>query len=121
MSSKNVLKLIKDKQIEFVDLRFTDPNNANNPWEKENEKYWMPVDLYIGGQEHAVLHLLYARFWHHVLDNQQNFFNCFAVVDTFVGTSLSFEFCAPPARVRSRGGPGGRHAPPGRRSYQSDH
>ena len=48
-------------------LRFTDPNNTNNAWENENEKYWMPVDLYIGGQEHAVLHLLYARFWHHVL------------------------------------------------------
>jgi len=48
-------------------LRFTDPNNKNEPWSKENENYWMPVDLYIGGQEHAVLHLLYSRFWHHVL------------------------------------------------------
>ena len=48
-------------------LRFTDPNNTNEAWSKENEKYWMPVDLYIGGQEHAVLHLLYSRFWHHVL------------------------------------------------------
>ena len=48
-------------------LRFTDPNNANEAWSKEKENYWMPVDLYIGGQEHAVLHLLYARFWHHVL------------------------------------------------------
>ncbi len=48
-------------------LRFTDPNNTNEPWSKENENYWMPVDLYIGGQEHAVLHLLYSRFWHHVL------------------------------------------------------
>ena len=48
-------------------LRFTDPLNIDNSWSKKKEKYWMPVDLYIGGQEHAVLHLLYARFWHHVL------------------------------------------------------
>ena len=48
-------------------LRFTDPNNTKEAWSKENENYWMPVDLYIGGQEHAVLHLLYSRFWHHVL------------------------------------------------------
>ena len=48
-------------------LRFTDPNNSNEAWSKERENYWMPVDLYIGGQEHAVLHLLYSRFWHHVL------------------------------------------------------
>ena len=48
-------------------LRFTDPNNSNEAWSKEKENYWMPVDLYIGGQEHAVLHLLYSRFWHHVL------------------------------------------------------
>jgi len=48
-------------------LRFTDPDNTNEAWSKENENYWMPVDLYIGGQEHAVLHLLYSRFWHHVL------------------------------------------------------
>ena len=48
-------------------LRFTDPSNHDASWAKDKEKYWMPVDLYIGGQEHAVLHLLYARFWHHVL------------------------------------------------------
>ncbi len=48
-------------------LRFTDPKNTSNAWSKEKENYWMPVDLYIGGQEHAVLHLLYSRFWHHVL------------------------------------------------------
>ena len=48
-------------------LRFTDPTNDELPWDKENEEYWMPVDLYIGGVEHAVLHLLYSRFWHHVL------------------------------------------------------
>ena len=48
-------------------LRFIDPHNKDAVWSKEKESYWMPVDLYIGGQEHAVLHLLYARFWHHVL------------------------------------------------------
>ena len=48
-------------------LRFIDPENAEEPWDRDKERYWMPVDLYIGGAEHAVLHLLYARFWHKVL------------------------------------------------------
>ena len=48
-------------------LRFCDPKNEKEPWNADIEKYWMPVDLYIGGAEHAVLHLLYARFWHKVL------------------------------------------------------
>ena len=48
-------------------LRFCDPLNENKAWDPEAEKYWMPVDLYVGGVEHAVLHLLYARFWHKVL------------------------------------------------------
>jgi leucyl-tRNA synthetase len=48
-------------------LRFVDPTNDEEPWSKEAERYWMPVDLYVGGAEHAVLHLLYARFWHKVL------------------------------------------------------
>lgn len=47
-------------------LRFLDPHNDKEPWSKESETYWMPVDLYVGGAEHAVLHLLYARFWHKV-------------------------------------------------------
>lgn len=48
-------------------LRFIDPTNTKEPWDTQLEKYWMPVDLYVGGIEHAVLHLLYARFWHKVL------------------------------------------------------
>ncbi|HCI16473.1 MAG TPA: leucine--tRNA ligase, partial [Candidatus Marinimicrobia bacterium] len=48
-------------------LRYIDPNNIENAWDKSKEAYWMPVDLYVGGAEHAVLHLLYSRFWHHVL------------------------------------------------------
>ena len=48
-------------------LRFLDPRNDERFVDPEKEKYWMPVDLYIGGAEHAVLHLLYARFWHKVL------------------------------------------------------
>ena len=48
-------------------LRYISPHNDNFAWDSEDEKYWMPVDLYVGGVEHAVLHLLYSRFWHHVL------------------------------------------------------
>jgi len=48
-------------------LRFCDPKNDEVPWSREAEAYWMPVDLYVGGAEHAVLHLLYSRFWHKVL------------------------------------------------------
>ncbi|MDT7043313.1 leucine--tRNA ligase [Candidatus Nitronereus thalassa] len=48
-------------------LRFCDPSNDREAWSKAAEQYWMPVDLYVGGAEHAVLHLLYSRFWHKVL------------------------------------------------------
>ena len=48
-------------------LRYLDPNNKEEFVNKQKVKYWMPVDLYIGGAEHAVLHLLYSRFWHKVL------------------------------------------------------
>ena len=48
-------------------LRYLDPHNPDQLVDPEKEKYWMPVDLYVGGAEHAVLHLLYARFWHKVL------------------------------------------------------
>ena len=48
-------------------LRYLDPNNEESFADENKIKYWMPVDLYIGGAEHAVLHLLYSRFWHKVL------------------------------------------------------
>ena len=48
-------------------LRYIDPENKNELVPEDLEKYWMNVDLYVGGAEHAVLHLLYARFWHKVL------------------------------------------------------
>lgn len=48
-------------------LRYCDPHNDNEAWSKEADSYWMPVDIYVGGVEHAVLHLLYARFWQKVL------------------------------------------------------
>jgi leucyl-tRNA synthetase len=48
-------------------LRFCDPRNNSEAWSATHHDEWMPVDLYVGGGEHAVLHLLYARFWHKVL------------------------------------------------------
>ena len=48
-------------------LRYIDPTNKEDIFDPAKEAYWMPVDLYIGGAEHAVLHLLYSRFWHKVL------------------------------------------------------
>ena len=48
-------------------LRFADPTNSEAGWSAEADQSWLPVDLYVGGAEHAVLHLLYARFWHKVL------------------------------------------------------
>ncbi len=48
-------------------LRFADPHNDEKAWDKKKADYWMPVDCYVGGAEHAVMHLLYARFWTKVL------------------------------------------------------
>ncbi len=48
-------------------LRYISPDFDGGPVDQNEEKYWMPVDLYVGGSEHSVLHLLYARFWHKVL------------------------------------------------------
>ena len=48
-------------------FRFADPSNSASAWSHKADEGWLPVDLYVGGAEHAVLHLLYARFWHHVL------------------------------------------------------
>lgn len=48
-------------------LRYPNPHLKDKPWNQEDMRYWMPVDLYVGGVEHAILHLLYARFWVKVL------------------------------------------------------
>ncbi len=48
-------------------LRYLDPRNDQEFCDPAKQKYWLPVDLYVGGAEHAVLHLLYSRFWHKVL------------------------------------------------------
>jgi leucyl-tRNA synthetase len=48
-------------------LRYIDPHNEKEIFDVKKEQYWMPVNLYVGGAEHAVLHLLYSRFWHKVL------------------------------------------------------
>jgi leucyl-tRNA synthetase len=48
-------------------LRYMDPNNDTAAVDFQKQKYWLPIDLYIGGAEHAVLHLLYSRFWHKLL------------------------------------------------------
>jgi leucyl-tRNA synthetase len=44
-------------------LRYVDPNNSEKAWDRKALDYWLPVDIYVGGKEHAVMHLLYARFW----------------------------------------------------------
>ncbi len=72
-------------------LRFCDPSNDEAAWDLEAEKYWMSVDLYVGGVEHAVLHLLYARFWHKVL------YDC-----GFVSTLEPFQTLRNPGIVVSR-------------------
>ncbi len=51
-------------------LRYIDPKNSTKLVDEKKERYWMPVDLYVGGTEHATLHLLYARFWHRVFYEQ---------------------------------------------------
>lgn len=48
-------------------LRYVDPHNDREPFAFDKQKYWLPVDLYVGGPEHTVGHLLYSRFWHKVL------------------------------------------------------
>ena len=52
-------------------IRYLDPHNSKDIADPELIKHWLPVDLYIGGAEHAVLHLLYARFWHKFLFDQK--------------------------------------------------
>lgn len=50
-------------------LRYLDPHNSEKIFDSDSEKYWMPVDFYVGGAEHATRHLIYARFWHKFLND----------------------------------------------------
>ncbi len=72
-------------------LRFCDPHNDEAFVDPAKERYWMPVDSYVGGAEHAVLHLLYARFWHKVL------FDC-----DLVSTKEPFRQLKNPGMITSR-------------------
>jgi leucyl-tRNA synthetase len=92
-------------------LRFTDPKNAEVAFSQEAYDAWMPVDLYVGGSEHAVLHLLYARFWHKVmfdlgLVKGREPFTKLVHQGMILGTSFRYYVTVPTAGGASRDVPG---------------
>jgi leucyl-tRNA synthetase len=105
-------------------LRYIDPKNTSAAWSADAEKYWLGaagVDLYVGGAEHAVLHLLYARFWHKVLliwvwcRPKNLFINCgtkgmisLTVIKTRAGPTIrttKMDFSKTPPGIKSTGAP----------------
>jgi leucyl-tRNA synthetase len=94
-------------------LRFLSPTRDDVAWDPAEERYWMPVDLYVGGSEHATLHLLYARFWHKVL-HDLGLVSTAEPFQRLVHQGMSAASSTPAPRSRSAATPGSWPAAPPR-------